>query len=166
MMETRSARNRPVGPAQRVWGRNPLAQVIALALAAVGSPLWAGPAGERVIAGGATISRPDTGSTVIHQTSDKAAINWQNFDVGAAESVRFDQPSSTSAALNRVLGQSPTEILGALAANGQVFVLNPNGVLFGASAQVNVGSLPRSTWARTISWPDACSSLAPEPAAK
>jgi filamentous hemagglutinin family protein len=48
--------------------------------------------------------------------------------------------------LNRVLGTDGSRILGQLNANGQVFILNPNGVLFGANAQVNVGdsSPPRS----------------------
>jgi len=93
-----------VHPAHRLLGFNPLAQAIAIALAVATSPLWAGPAGEQVVAGTAAVSRPDSSLTLIQQTSQKAAINWRNFDVGAAESVRFDQPSASSVTLNRVVG--------------------------------------------------------------
>ena len=57
----------------------------------------------------------------------------------------FNQPSSQAIALNRILGQDPSTILGNLSANGQVFLLNPNGVLFGAGAQVDVGGIVAST---------------------
>lgn len=102
------------------------------------------PTGEQVVAGQASVSRAGT-STLITQGTDRAAINWLNFDIGATESVRFAQPSASSIALNRVLGQNPTEIFGSLSANGQVFILNPSGVLFGKGAQVDVGGLVAST---------------------
>ncbi|MEQ1773578.1 MAG: filamentous hemagglutinin N-terminal domain-containing protein, partial [Burkholderiales bacterium] len=122
----------------------PVARAVACALFASASPLWAGPAGEQVVAGQATVSRAGA-NTLINQTTDRAAINWQSFNIGVNESVRFAQPSSSSIALNRVLGQNPTEILGSLSANGQIFILNPNGVLFGKGAQVDVGGLVAST---------------------
>jgi filamentous hemagglutinin family protein len=65
--------------------------------------------------------------------------------VGKAESVRFNQPNASAITLNRVTGTERSEILGSLSANGQVFILNPNGVLFGKGAQVNVGGLVAST---------------------
>ena len=122
----------------------PIARAVAFALLAGAASAWAGPTGEQVVAGQASVSRAGT-STLITQGTDRAAINWLNFDIGATESVRFAQPSASSIALNRVLGQNPTEIFGSLSANGQVFILNPNGVLFGKGAQVDVGGLVAST---------------------
>jgi filamentous hemagglutinin family protein len=78
----------------------------------------------------------------IEQLSDKAILNWESFDIGADNRVDFVQPDTTSVALNRVwAGASPTKIFGALTANGQVYIVNRNGVLFGPEARVNVGSL-------------------------
>ena len=82
---------------------------------------------------------------VVKQSTERLAINWQSFNIGAGNSVRFDQPAATSIALNRVLGNSRSEIYGNLTSNGQVFLINPNGVLFGAGAQVDVGGLVAST---------------------
>ncbi|HKV54063.1 MAG TPA: filamentous hemagglutinin N-terminal domain-containing protein, partial [Candidatus Binataceae bacterium] len=96
------------------------------------------------MAGQASVSRSGT-NTLVTQGTDRAAINWLGFDIAADESVRFAQPSASSIALNRVLGQNPTEIFGSLTANGQVFILNPNGVLFGKGAQVDVAGLVAST---------------------
>ncbi len=105
----------------------------------------AAPTGGDIISGNARIRqlRQDNQvtTTTIDQTSQKLVINWQDFSIGATESVRFNQPNATAVALNRVLGQNPSEILGSMSANGQVFVVNPNGVLFGAGAQVNVGGM-------------------------
>ena len=130
--------------AVQYFAPQPMAFTVAFALLAGSTQLWAGPAGEQVVRGAATVDRAGAG-TVITQTTDRAAINWQSFNIGATESVRFAQPSASSITLNRVLGQNPTEILGALSANGQIFLLNPNGVLFGQGAQVNVGGLVAST---------------------
>ena len=84
---------------------------------------------------------------VITQTTANVAINWQRFDVRAGESVTFVQPSSSAVALNRVIGADPSTILGSLSANGNVFLVNPNGILFGRGASVNVGGLVASTLA-------------------
>jgi filamentous hemagglutinin family protein len=102
------------------------------------------PSGGQVTAGSGTIEQVGS-TTTIDQSSNKLAIDWQNFDIAAGESVRFNQPSSQSIALNRILGQDPTTILGSLSSNGQVFLLNPNGVLFGAGSQVDVGGIFAST---------------------
>ncbi|MEO6354864.1 MAG: filamentous hemagglutinin N-terminal domain-containing protein [Burkholderiaceae bacterium] len=111
---------------------------------AFGAHATAAPVGGVVAAGGASISS-GAGSTTINQTTQNAAINWQSFDIGAGEAVRFVQPNSRSVALNRVLGSNPSSILGSLSANGKVFLVNPNGVLFGKGASVNVGGLVAST---------------------
>ena len=133
----------PVWPTRPNSALHPIALAVAYALAA-STPVWAGPAGEQLVAGQASVSRAGT-NTLVTQTSDRAAINWQSFSIGAGEAVRFAQPSASSVALNRVVGQNPSEILGSLSANGQVFLLNPNGVLFGKGAQVDVGGLVAST---------------------
>lgn len=81
----------------------------------------------------------------INQHVDKAIINWNSFDIAKGQTVTFSQPSSTSIALNRVTGVNGTRINGNLQANGRVFILNPNGVVFGETAQVNVAGLLAST---------------------
>ncbi|WP_076591401.1 GLUG motif-containing protein [Herminiimonas arsenitoxidans] len=83
--------------------------------------------------------------TTITQNSDKLSLNWGSFNIAGNETVNFIQPGSNSIALNRIIGSGATEIYGKLNANGQVFLLNPNGVLFGAGASVNVGGLVATT---------------------
>mgnify|MGYP006140547081 CR=1 FL=1 len=107
-------------------------------------PALAAPTDGQVVAGAASISQAGN-TTTINQSSQNLAINWQDFSIAANEAVRFNQPNSASIVLNRVIGQSNSQIFGAMSANGQVFILNPNGVLFGASSQVNVGGLVAST---------------------
>src|SRR5688572_2481232 len=102
------------------------------------------PTGGQVVGGQAGISQSGAAMR-IDQSSARAAIDWQSFNIGAGASVTFNQPSSSAIALNRVLGSSGSEIYGRLSANGQVFLINPNGVLFGRSAQVDVGGLVAST---------------------
>ena len=97
-----------------------------------------------VVSGNATVT--GTGPTMtINQTSQNTAINWESFNIAQDHTVQFVQPNNRSVALNRVIGQDPSVILGNLTANGQVFLINPNGVLFGQSAQVNVAGLVAST---------------------
>jgi filamentous hemagglutinin family protein len=119
------------------------ALVISLVMA-YGTNAYALPVGGVVTAGGAGISSGAAGTTIT-QTTPNAAINWQSFNIGQGEAVRFLQPNSSSVALNRVLGPDPSSILGSLSANGKVFLLNPNGILFGKGASVNVGGLVAST---------------------
>jgi filamentous hemagglutinin family protein len=102
------------------------------------------PTGGQVVGGQAGISQSGAAMR-IDQSSARAAIDWQSFNIGAGASVTFNQPSSSAIALNRVLGSSGSEIYGRLSANGQVFLINPNGVLFGRGAQVDVGGLVAST---------------------
>jgi len=113
-------------------------------LVAFGPSVHANPTGGSVSAGGATISG-GAGTTTINQSTQNVAINWQSFSIGQGEAVKFVQPNSGSVALNRVLGADPSSILGSLSANGKVFLVNPNGILFGQGAQVNVGGLVAST---------------------
>ena len=107
-------------------------------------PALAGPTGGTVVAGSAAIQQSGT-TTNINQSSNSAIINWQGFSIGARETVNFNQPSASSATLNRVIGNETSVIDGALNANGQVFIVNSAGVLFGKGSQVNVGGLVAST---------------------
>lgn len=109
-----------------------------------GSNAMALPTGGAVVDGSATIIS-NTSSMTINQSSQSAVVNWQGFNIAAGEAVNFAQPDSSSVALNRVLGSDPSNIFGSLTANGQVFLVNPNGVLFGNSASVNVGGMVAST---------------------
>lgn len=102
------------------------------------------PTGGNVVAGSGSISQAGTSMT-INQSTAKMAVDWQSFSVGQGNTVNFVQPNASAVALNRVLGSDVSVIQGAINANGQVFLLNPNGVLFTPTAQVNVGSLVAST---------------------
>ena len=105
----------------------------------------AGPTGGTVVGGQGSISTPSSTTTVIDQSSKALNVNWNTFDVGANESVQFRQPSSSAVAFNRILDQNPSQIFGRIDANGKVVLVNPNGILFGRSAQLNVNSLVASS---------------------
>lgn len=109
------------------------------------------PTGGSVKAGTASVTNVDSRQLRIDQSSDRAIIDWQSFSIGADARVTFVQPAASSVALNRVVGGSPSEILGRLDANGQLFLSNANGVLIGRGASVNVGGL----FATTLSIDDA-----------
>jgi filamentous hemagglutinin family protein len=113
-------------------------------LLAFGATSWALPVGGQVSAGSAAIYS-SAGKMTINQSSQNVAINWQSFGIAATESVNFVQPNSASVALNRVIGPDPSAIFGMLSANGKIFLVNPNGILFGRGASVNVGGLAAST---------------------
>lgn len=116
------------------------------ALAAVPGLAWAElPSGGTVAGGAASIANLDANHQRITQTTDRAIINWQTFSIGASDYVQFIQPSTSSVALNRVTGGNPSSILGSLSANGQVFLVNPNGVYFGPGAQIDVAGLVATT---------------------
>lgn len=100
----------------------------------------AAPQDGNVVAGSANIAQQGR-QTTINQSSDRAIINWRGFSIGQDESVRFVQPSATSATLNRVTGDQQSVLLGHLGSNGQLILINPNGVLIGQSARLDVGSL-------------------------
>src|ERR1700716_1418152 len=109
------------------------------ALVSVGAGLvLAGPEGGTVVGGSATIQGAGTGWVTVNQSSPKAILNWNTFNIGNGETTRFNQPNSASIALNRVVGGlGPTQLLGTLLANGQVFVINGDGILIGPNAVIN-----------------------------
>jgi trimeric autotransporter adhesin len=102
------------------------------------------PSGGQVAAGSGNISHSGL-TTTIDQHSQNLSLNWQSFNIGADSTVNFVQPNAQAIAVNRIADPSGSVILGRLNANGQVFLINPNGVLFGRGAQVNVGGLVAST---------------------
>ena len=102
------------------------------------------PQNGQILSGTGSIVQ-DGADMSITQNSANLDINWNSFSIGAENTVTFKQPSATSTALNRVTGTQTSAIHGKMTANGRVFLLNPNGVMFGAGAQVNVGSLVAST---------------------
>ncbi|HEY8065248.1 MAG TPA: GLUG motif-containing protein [Methylosinus sp.] len=104
----------------------------------------ANPTGGVVVDGAATISST-TNVTNVVQSTNRAIINWQGFSIGVGETVNFLQPTAMSVTLNRVVGNEQSIIAGALNANGKVFIVNSNGIMFTKDAQVNVGGLVAST---------------------
>ncbi len=78
-------------------------------------------------------------------TSEQAIIHWKSFSIGKNEKVQFIQPSSTSAVLNRVKGTDASQLLGQLTANGKVYLINPNGVIFGKDAVIRTADFLAST---------------------
>lgn len=116
---------------------------VAALLAAI-RPAPAAPRGGSVVEGSATISQSGP-VTNIDQSTNRAVIDWLGFSIGAGETVNFHQPTNLSVTLNRVIGNESSVIAGALNANGRVFLVNSNGVLFTKDAQVNVGGLVAST---------------------
>jgi filamentous hemagglutinin family protein len=114
------------------------------ACAQTAPPPTALPTGGQVSAGQARIGQSGA-NLVINQSSDRAAINWQTFNVGKDAHVQFNQPSAASVTLNRVLSNDPSQIFGQISANGQVILTNPSGVFFGKNARVDVGGLVATT---------------------
>lgn len=94
-----------------------------------------------------SVAAPITaGSTMtINQTSQTAILNWQSFNINNGYTVNFVQPSATASALNRIWDSNPTTIAGQLNANGQIYLVNQNGIIFANGAQVNVGGLIASS---------------------
>ncbi len=102
------------------------------------------PTGGSVVAGRAQINQ-GADQTTITQQSARAILDWKSFGIGAGQTVTFRQPSTASIALNRVTGSDASQIYGHLHANGQVFLVNPNGIYFAPGAQVDVGGIVAST---------------------
>ncbi len=106
-------------------------------------PLFANPVGASVVNG--AVNMQTTGNTLAITASDRSIINWQGFSIGAGETTQFIQPTVNASVLNRVTSGDASQIMGALQANGQVYLINPNGVFIGNGATINVGSFLAST---------------------
>ena len=122
----------------------PLCRMLPLLIAAFASAAASAmPTGATVVNGQVTFSYH--GKVFSITNSPNAIINWAGFSIRQGELVRFIQESSSSSVLNRITGQNPSLIMGALQSNGRVYLINPNGIVFGRNAQVNVNGLIAST---------------------
>jgi filamentous hemagglutinin family protein len=119
---------------------------LVLAMAPLSS-LAGGPTGGVVVGGNpvATITGQGTSLTTINQSANQAIINWQQFSIGAGDTVKFVQPSANAIALNRILSGDPTQIYGSLQANGRVIVINPNGIMVGPGGTIDTKGFIAST---------------------
>lgn len=144
------------------WRRKPLAQAVLSACCALMLTGGSGAAVAQIpyhnldggalpipnanwVQAGAATGAVNGNNMLIQQQSQRAILHWDSFNIGRDNSVQFQQPSAGSVALNRVLDGSPSQIFGQLKANGGVYLINRNGILFGADAKVNVHSLMAST---------------------
>ncbi|TQU05094.1 filamentous hemagglutinin N-terminal domain-containing protein, partial [Xanthomonas perforans] len=109
------------------------------------------PTGGSIAGGTGTINAVNGSSRTVDQTSSRMALTWSAFDIGSSATMIFNQPSASSVVLNLVQSGNPTQIYGNINANGQVFLLNSNGVLIGNTANINVGGLVVSTLGTTVS---------------
>lgn len=108
------------------------------------SLLFSNPTNPTIVSG--MVDFGEVGNTLLISTaSDRTIIEWDTFSIDAGETTQFAQPLSSSAVLNRVTSLNPTNILGNLTSNAQVFLLNPNGILVGSTGVVNVDMIVLST---------------------
>jgi len=108
-------------------------------------PAGANPQGGVLVEGSATITQTSATRLDINQSSDRAVWDWQSFSIANDEHTHFQQPSSGSISLNRVTGGDPSHIFGQLTSNGRIFLVNPNGILFGPGSRVDVAGLLATT---------------------
>jgi hypothetical protein len=105
------------------------------------NPAYAdGPKGGVVVGGRGDISKIDT-TTIINQASQNMAINWDSYNVAANETVHYVQPNASAISLNRILGVNGSTIAGQIQSNGQVILINPNGLVFTGTSVLNVGGI-------------------------
>ncbi|MFZ2276369.1 MAG: filamentous hemagglutinin N-terminal domain-containing protein, partial [Prosthecobacter sp.] len=105
----------------------------------------ANPTGGVVVLGDAQIQNTFPGLTTIHQQTDRAVIDWSTFNIASGEHTNFIVPDVNSATLNRVLDGGPSLLNGTLTSNGQLFLINASGIIFGQGSVVDVAGLTAST---------------------
>jgi trimeric autotransporter adhesin len=126
---------------------HPLECALALVLATVplGGAL-ANPLNGQVAAGSATIQGQGTATVTVTQSSQSTIINWGTFNIGHGELTQFIQPNANAVALNRVTGGlGPSQIYGTIKANGKIFLVNPDGILFGMGSRVDTAGFLATT---------------------
>ncbi len=116
---------------------------VAVLLALGIQTIQANPLGGTVVNGSANYNV--SGTTLTVTNTPGTIINWQSFNIQQNEITRFAQQSASSAVLNRVITNNPSQILGTLQSNGRVFLINPNGILFGQGVTVDVAGLVATT---------------------
>src|SRR5262245_13460104 len=109
-------------------------------------PALANPLGGQIVGGNASIQGQGTARVTVTQSSNRAIINWNTFNIGAGEKTQFVQPNSSSVALNRVTGGlGPSQLYGTLTANGRIFLVNPDGILVGPGAVIDTAGFLATT---------------------
>ncbi|MDE3156430.1 MAG: filamentous hemagglutinin N-terminal domain-containing protein, partial [Acidobacteriota bacterium] len=98
------------------------------------------PQGGQVVQGNATIASPSASQMVITQSSQRAVVNWNGFSIGPGGVLQINQPNASSAILNRVTGSDLSVINGQLRSNGQVYLLNPHGVVIGPGGTIDTAA--------------------------
>jgi filamentous hemagglutinin len=139
-------RNSPTRPRLK-----PLAASIRVLVA--GGTVWSAwpaqaelPVAANVWASMGNATRQVVGNTMtINQQTDRAVLNWNSFNISEDSAVRFNQPASTSIALNRIYQNDPSRILGELTANGHIYLVNQNGFVFGRNSKVDANTLVATT---------------------
>src|SRR5690606_2006290 len=99
----------------------------------------AAPVGGNITGGDGAITQSGAQTQVVQDTA-RLSIDWDSFNVGSTERVHFVQPSSDAMALNRILDNNPSQIMGRIDANGRIILANPNGLIFGSGSSINVQS--------------------------
>ncbi|MDI9409083.1 MAG: filamentous hemagglutinin N-terminal domain-containing protein, partial [Candidatus Pacebacteria bacterium] len=130
-------RNKPVA---RLVGSAAVAAILSL----TPNQASAAPQGGSVASGAAIISTGGT-STIVTQSTDRAVIDWQSFNLSQNESVEFKVPTNTSATLNRINDLRPSVISGSITSNGAVYFTNPNGLIFDANSSVTANGFFAAT---------------------
>src|SRR5262245_35682943 len=130
-----------------MWGRFGKFTVVTTALVALAwQPAFANPLGGQVVGGRANIQGQGTSQVTITQSSNRAIINWNAFNIGSGERTQFIQPNSSSIAVNRVTGGlGPSQLHGTLTANGRIFLVNPDGILVGPGAKIDTAGFLATT---------------------
>ncbi len=141
------SRHRPLPTLSRFKRRPTCLAAWLLAAAPMAVAPWARalPQGAVLSSGQATVQLAAPGQMLIQQTSARAGLDWTAFSIAAGERVQVQQPGSSAVLLNRVLGDNPSAIYGSLSSNGNVWLINPRGIVFGAQSRVDVGGLVAST---------------------
>ena len=114
--------------------------LVTLFLTALNGTVLAAPEGGNIVDGSGSIDKQGNKTTVT-QNSQNLVVDWDSFNVGKTEHVHFEQQSTTDSALNRIYDTRPSEIWGQLTGKGNIWLLNPNGVIFGKTAKVSTGGL-------------------------
>ena len=114
--------------------------IVTLFLTALNGTVLAAPEGGNIVDGSGSIDKQGNKTTVT-QNSQNLVVDWDSFNVGKTEHVHFEQQNTTDSALNRIYDSRPSEIWGQLTGKGNIWLLNPNGVIFSKTAKVSTGGL-------------------------
>ena len=128
----------------RILKSKKISIILSVFLASITSG-FASPSGENIISGTVDINRTVANTTNINQSTSSSIINWQSFNVNTNEIVNFNMPNSSSTSLNRVIGSDASNIYGQINSNGQVFLVNQNGIYFSSTSSVNTAGFVAST---------------------